>query len=262
MLGSCVSGVPGKVVPVRPSAATERNDLGFGARDVRLGLYDLGPMELIPKVIVAGLFMNPPPGIIPGGPEVTVDRLNRAWSELAPKYMFRQFQIAPDGTSAQFTGTSNDDAVILNPPLLQVRDQIALNAAKSADKAEDIIKTMARHLGAQQFVNLGIRLVYHAPAPDRDARGFIMSRLLGKTSDDLGELSGGGTSWVGIKVVSVIENRQYTLVIEPLQRDESLLFIDLDVQCPGEVDLDAIHSRAKDSEGFLKNAVNAWLDKH
>jgi hypothetical protein len=219
-------------------------------------------MDLIPKVFVAGLFMNPPPGA-PGGPEVSTDRLNRVWSEIAPKYGYTQLAMAPDGSGVQFVGASADDAVIVNPPLIQVRDQISLEAAKSADKAEEIFKVVARHVGANQFVNLGVKLVYHAPAPDKDARAFVMNRLVGKTLDDLGELSGAGSTWIGLKIVSSVQgDRSYTLVVEPLVRDESLVFIDLDVQFPGLVDLDKVATRAADAETYLKQAVNGWLDRH
>lgn len=219
-------------------------------------------MELIPKVFVAGLFMNPPPGA-PGGPEVTTERINRVWSEIAPKYGYTQLMIAPDGSGAQFVGSSTDDVTIVNPPLLQVRDVISLEASKSAEKAEEIFKVVARHVGATQFVNLGIKLVYHAPAPDNNARAFVMNRLLGKTLDDLGELAGAGSTWVGLKVVSSVEeSTHYTLILEPLLRDESLLFIDLDVQFPGAISLDRITDRADDAETYLKQAVNAWLDRH
>jgi hypothetical protein len=219
-------------------------------------------MELIPKVLIVGAIMAPPPGV-PGGPEVTMERLNRAWSEIAPKYGYRGLQVAPDGSGAQFIGSSADDAVILNPPLLQVRDIIGLGASHSASKAQDVIKTVGRHLGASQFVNLGVRHVYHAPAPERDARAFVMTRLLGKDVDDLGELAGGGSAWVGLKVVTDVDNqRAFTLIIEPLVRDDSLLFIDLDAQFPGQVDLDTIERRAQDAESYLSSAVNGWLDRH
>lgn len=217
-------------------------------------------MELIPKVLVAGLF-TPPPGV-PGGPQVTVDSLNRVWSEIAPMYGYRQYVLAPDGSGTQMTGASDDDAVIIQPPLLQIRDPISFNPAKSAEKAQSILRVIARHLGVGQFFNFAVRHVYHVPAPDRDGRTFVMTRLLGKTLDDIADLAGGGSAWIGMKMVVKHETSQYTLVIEPLQRDEQFVFIDLDVQFPGPLDLDQVTARAGEAEGYLRQAVSGYLDKH
>ncbi|HEX5468774.1 MAG TPA: hypothetical protein VFW80_06980 [Gaiellaceae bacterium] len=217
-------------------------------------------MDLIPQVLIAGLFTPPPQ--VTGGPQVTIDRLNHIWAEVAPSHRYRQFQMAPDGSSAQFVGASEDEMVLIQPPLIQIRDTVELSPEASAGKAQDILKVIARHLGVSQFFNFATRLVYWAPAPESDARGFVLHRLLGKTEDDLGELVGGGSIWAGVKYVIAQDGTQYALTIEPLQRDEKMLYIDLDAQFPGELEsLDAVSQRASDASTYLRQAVNRYLDK-
>jgi hypothetical protein len=218
-------------------------------------------MELIPKVLIAGVFTPPPQ--VPGGPEVTIERLNQAWAEIAPLYGYRQFQVTPDGSGAEILGNSADDAVVIQPPLLQVRDPISVGGAEqSAEKAESIFKVLARRLGVGQFFNFAVRHVFWAPAPGNDARGFVLHQLLGKSEDDLAELEAGGQIWAGLKFVVSQNGNQYTLVIEPLQRDEGMLFIDLDAQFPGPADLDDVTRRAADAQQYLRGAVATYLDKH
>jgi hypothetical protein len=219
-------------------------------------------VDLIPKFFVAGLFTPPPD--VPGGAQVTIEKINHIWSEITPRYGYRQFQMAPDGASAQFLGASQEEAVVIQPPLLQVRDPIHLAASKSAEKAEDILKVVARHLGVTQFFNLAVRHIAWAPAPDHDARAFLLNRLSGKTEDDLGELVGGGEIWTGQKfVVDQEGSHRYTLILEPLQADASFIFIDLDAQFPGPLtSLDSVADRAEDANTYLTHAVSRYLDKH
>lgn len=216
-------------------------------------------VQLIPKMLIVGLF-TPPPGV-PGTPPLTADKLNRIWSEVAPTYGYRQLQALPDDAGAVFVGSQADAGVTIQPPLLQVRDPITMTAAQSAERAESVLKIAARHLGATQFFNLGIRHVYNVPIPDNDATGYVMRRILAKSEDDLGELQVGGRLWAGVKYVASTEQVQYTLVIEPLQADNSYLFLDLDAQFPGPTTLDAVTDRASDAEGYITHAVNAYLDR-
>jgi hypothetical protein len=216
-------------------------------------------LDLIPKVLVSGVFTPPPD--VPGGPQVSVDRLNRIWGEVTQTFPYRQLLIAADGSGAQLLGASQDEAVVIQPPLLQVRDPIQLDPQKSAEKAEAIFKIIARHLGIEQFFNFAVRNVSHAPAPSRDARGFLLHTLLRKTEDDLGDLAGGGSIWAGLKFVVMQGSVQYTLVIEPLQRDETFLFIDLDAQFPGPASLDSVAQCAGDAHDYLRRAVSSYLDK-
>lgn len=220
----------------------------------------IGFVELLPRVLIVGLFA--PPSGIPGAPEITMDTLNRIWSELSNVHGYTQFQVAQDKSAAKIVGTSEEvDGVTIQLPLLQVRDPIYLTPEKSAEKAEMILKTIARHLGTNQFFNLGIRHVFHAPIPDKDARAFVLHRLLGKDENELGQLQAGGALWAGVKYVTSFPGTLFTLKIEPLQADNQHLFIDLDAQFTGGVQLDMVKAKAKEAESYVGQAVNAYLDR-
>jgi hypothetical protein len=218
-------------------------------------------MNLIPRALVVGVFI-PPPGVVPGVKPVTSDVVNRIWSEVTGSYPYRHLEIAPDGSAAHFLGASADEQVAIQGPLLQVRDVIGLDAKHSAEKAETILKVIARQLGVAQFFNMGIKHVYHAPVANNDARAFVLQGILGKTDADLGELQLGGDAIAGVKYVLPGPDRQYTLRIEPLLGDLRNLFIDLDAQFPGDATLDDVTTRAKDAERYMTQAVSAYLDKH
>jgi hypothetical protein len=215
-------------------------------------------VELIPKSLIVGVF-TPPPGV-PGSQAVTADRLNRIWSEVAPNHGYRHLQLAPDESGAVFVGADPEVGVTIQPPLLQVRDSIVLTASQSAERAESVLKVIARHLGTSQFFNLGIRHVYHAATPENDAHAFVLHRLLRYTEDDLGDLTVGGQVTGGAKFIASGTDVNYTLVIEPLLRDPRYLFLDLDAQFAGPVELDRVTPRAKDAESYLTQAVNRFLD--
>jgi hypothetical protein len=218
-------------------------------------------MNLIPRALIVGVFI-PPPGVVPGVKPVTFDVVNRIWSEVTASYPYRQLQIAPDGSAAHFLGASADEQVAIQGPLLQVRDVIGLTAEKSAEKAETILKVIARHLGVGQFFNMGIKHVYHAPVANNDARAFVLQGILGKTDADLGELQLGGDAIAGVKYILSGPDVQYTLLIEPLLADLRNVFIDLDAQFPGDATLDDVTTRAKDAERYVTQAVSAYLDKY
>lgn len=216
-------------------------------------------MELQPQQFVVGV-VTPPVGV-PGGPDVNPTKLNLIWSEVSPHYGYRQYQLAPDGTGAVFLGSAETQQVAIQPPVIQIRDPIELTSGQSAEKAEAILKIIARHLGIAQFFNLGIRLIYHAPAPDNDATGYLMRNVLQRSEDDLAELRAGDAIWGGVKIGTGNQERQYSLVIEPLHRDARFIYVDLDAQFPGPATLDAVTTRAKDVEQYLTHAVNSFLDR-
>src|ERR1700694_4793596 len=107
-------------------------------------------MKLLPRSHVFGDFsaLNP-------GPEglVSVEKLNRVWAELAPLYNYRQLQLAPDASGAQFVGATTDDGITIQPPLIQVRLPISMTADIAADEAQSILRVIQRHLGVSQFFN-------------------------------------------------------------------------------------------------------------
>lgn len=215
-------------------------------------------MELIPKSYISGMFMPPPN--IPGGPSTTAEKLNRIWAEVGPAYGYTQFQTTPDYSAANFLGPTPEMGVVIQPPLLQFRDPITMTAAQSAEKAQTVYKAIAKHLGVTQFFNLGVKHVYHSPAPGNDAKAFVLGRILGKSDADLGDLRMGGTIWGGVKFEAVINSTVYILLIEPLVADNRMIFIDLDVQYPGEVDVGKVVERSREAEEYLTKAVNTYLD--
>lgn len=220
-------------------------------------------MELIPKAFVAGLFIP----ATPGQNVATADRLNRIWSDVGPAHGYTQFQLAPDQAAGNFTGASPEIGVTIQPPLLQVRDLLGMPGRpivpdEAADRAEEILKTVARHLAQDQFFNLGIKVVYHAPHPANDAKGFILNQLISYGGEGLDELMLGGDFWGGVKFVIAHPQGEYTLQLEPARvADLKSLFIDLDAQYPGPVTLDSIADRAREATLYVSQNVSRFLDR-
>jgi hypothetical protein len=216
-------------------------------------------MQLIPRALVTGGFVPPAP---PGQEQVTDDRINRIWSELAPSHGFTQLQIAPDRSNANFVGRTPDDAITIQPPLIQVRSLITVTAEQAAHDAQSSFGVILRHLGVGQLFNLGIRHVYNAPLPDNDARGFLLRRVLSVEDGGVAELASGSTGlWGGVVYVIPLPDRQYTLKLEPSQLDEMRsVYIDLDAQFPGELALDLITRRAAEAQEYIAGPVDRYLD--
>lgn len=215
-------------------------------------------MQLVPKFFVVGIF-TPPPGV-PGTGPVTPEKLNRIWNEVGPSHGYRQLQLAPDGTGARFIGTSPQQNVTIQPPLIQVSDTVELTPAQSAEKAQTILKSAERNLGISQFFNLGIRHVYHTPIQDNDARTFVLARILHSDPSELEQLQTGGEITGAVKYYIQSPAANYTLSIEPLLADLTQLMIDLDAQFPGPATLDTLTMRAQDADDYLTKAVNTYLD--
>lgn len=222
-------------------------------------------MELIPKALVVGVFVPP---AMPGQGQVTADKLNRIWSDVAPSHGYTQFQMSPDQSAANFLGASPEIGVTIQPPLLQVRDLLGTSGRPlmpddAASRAEEIIKTIARNLGVNQFFNLGIKIVYHAAHPANDARGFILNQILSHGGEGLGDLSLGGDLWGGVKFVTAHpDGGEYTLQLEPVRADDlKSLFIDVDAQYPGPATPDAITARAREAHSYVTQNVNRFLDR-
>jgi hypothetical protein len=215
-------------------------------------------MKLLPRSLVVGAFsaLNP-------GPEglVSVEKLNRVWAELAPLYNYRQLQLAPDASGAQFVGATTEDGITIQPPLIQVRRPISMTADIAADEAQSILRVIQRHLGVSQFFNLGIKHVFHADPGDNDGRGFVLHKVLRKDDAELADLAGSGTLWAGVKYIVASEFSSFTLVIEPLLADPRYLFLDLDAQFPGPANVDTVKDRAKEAQQYLAGAVTEYLDR-
>lgn len=217
-------------------------------------------MDLIPKAMVVGVFVPPAP---PGQQQVSADRINRIWAELAPAHGFTSLQMAPDGSVANFVGRTGEDGITIQPPLIQIRSSIETSTSVAAETVESMVKVITRHLNAPQIFNVGIRHVYVAPLPDNDARGFVLHRLLRSDEQDLASLSGDPDhAWGGLKYLIPLADRQYTLVIEPSVLEEMRsLYIDLDAQFPGQAVPGAIAERAQEAQDYLTGVVNQYLDQ-
>jgi hypothetical protein len=212
-----------------------------------------GAVDLIPKVFVAGLFAAAQPG------PADREKINRIWTELSTRQDYRQLSFTGDG--AQLVGTSGDDALLVQLPLVQYRSTARLGLQNAADEAEVALKTVAKHLSIAQFYNLGIKHVYHAPVPTKEARAFILRNLLGKDADDLASLQRGGGIWGGVKYgTPSADGSLYALIIEPLLADDRFIFIDLDAQFPGPADPDRVRDRARDVEDYASRVVLGYLD--
>jgi hypothetical protein len=210
-------------------------------------------VEFIPKALVIGVFAAVAPTA------AGTDVINRIWMQLSRRMGYRQLIQGGEG-GAQFV-TSPDDAFIIQPPLLQFRSSAPMGFANAADDAQTCLKTAAEQLGASQFANLGIKHVVWATAPNNDALGYVQNQLLPGADEALAMLDRGGSSWVGIKYgVEGADGTVSTLVIEPLVRDPQYIFIDLDSQHQGQIDLDRIMDRAGDAERYLTATVRPYLE--
>lgn len=216
-------------------------------------------MELIPRALVVGAFLPPN---MPGMGALNAEKINRIWSELAPRHQFTQLQMAPDGSGAQIFGPSPEDGLTIQPPLLQVRSLIRTTSDEAGRTAQSILGVVARHAGMPLF-NLGIKLVYNAPMPTNDARGFLLHQVLSNGADHLEELGGSpNMSWAGVKYVIPQADRQYTISIEPLQADQmKSLYIDVDTGfLAGPFQLDVVADRIEEVRNFISGPLNDVLD--
>ena len=219
-------------------------------------------MQLIPKHLVVGLFTTT--GLPGTGDQLTTERINRAWAELASRYGYTQLQLSPDAAAANFLGATPEDGITIQPPLLQFRSSVRTTVAQAGDNAQDALKTLAYQLGAVNFQQLGVKVTYWAAAPDNDGPGFVLHRLFKRSEeeDELAGLKGGGTLMAGAKfIITDPSAGRYTVLVEPLLRDTKYVFLDVDAQSPGPADLDKIGARVKDVDQFLTRTLDRFLDR-
>ena len=210
-------------------------------------------MELLSRTVIVGVFAPAPPG------QLDQQKVNNLWNEISVRHEYRQY--AYEGVGAHFSGRGPDDGLVLQPPIVQVRSSARLGVANAADEAEEIIAAAGRHLGWPQFLNLGVKIVFHAPAPASGAREYVRHRLLGDDARDLDELDRGGGVWVGLKLgMPAADGSQFTLVVEPLHADDAMLFVDLDAQFPGPCEPGRIRERAAAVEDYAQRAVKHYLE--
>lgn len=215
-------------------------------------------MNFIPKQVVVGVFT---PSIMPGtADQPTPERINKAWAELAGRYRYSQLQLSPDGTAGNFLGATADDGITIQPPVIQYRSSVFVSE-NAGDTARDALSTLARHLGATGFQQLGIKLVYWVALPDNDAPGFVLRKIFGRTEAEFEGLRGGAQTLVaGAKFVLSENTSGYTVLVEPLLRDQKFLFVDVDAQFPGTIELDRIESRCRDVQQFATGTLNTFLE--
>jgi hypothetical protein len=226
-------------------------------------------VELIPKAVVSGLFVQSqvvttgPANLILQSPGATVSRdtINRIWTDVVKDYPYQSLQFNPVGSGGAFVGTGPDDAVLIQPPLVQIRDPVQVQGVPgSAEKIEAIFKIVAHHIGSSSIANLGIKLIYHAPAPSGDAVSFILSEMMAG-HDDVQQMAGGMALQGVAKYLLRGDGLTYTLSLEPLQTDKSLIFIDLDVQYEGSVDTARVRDKVVASDEFVTKQVRSFLER-
>jgi len=216
-------------------------------------------MDLIPRAMVVGLFVPP---ALPGQPAATPEQINKIWSEVAPG-RYTQLQLSPDGAAAQFLGAVPDIGMTIQAPLIQVSDVINLTPAQSGETAQQLLHAVARHLGVTQFFNIGIKLVFHAPLADNDAKGFILNRVISRGGEIVEELlPAGGDVFAGVKVVASHPGGAHTLTVEPLVADQmKSLFIDLDSQFPGPATVDQVKAKVDEAHAYMTTSVSRYLER-
>lgn len=210
-------------------------------------------MELLPRAAIVGVFAPAPPG------QLDQQKVNNLWGEISVRHEYREYRYLGEG--AHF-GSGTDDGLVLQPPIVQVRSSARLGIANAAEEAEEIIAAVGRHLGWAQFLNLGVKLVFHGTAPVGGARDFVRRRLLGNGAPNIDRLDRGGGIWAGLKLGMLsADGSQFTLVVEPLHADDAVLFVDLDAQFPGPCELGRIRERVATVEDYASRVVKPYLEE-
>jgi hypothetical protein len=225
---------------------------------------------MIPKAVVAGLVQGQIVStgavnmLLQGGQPVTKDMINRIWSDVVKEYPYQSLQFDPSGRGGAFIGEGGpEDAVIIQPPLVQIRslvDSDPRGVRGVADKVAAIFKMALHHLGGPPPLNLGVKVVYHVPAPGHTAVDFLHTELV-KGDEDLRALAGAMSYEASLKVVLSGADKAYVLLIEPLRSDLSHLFVDIDAQFPGVVDVDKIGERIASVNEFVVKQVGNFLER-
>jgi hypothetical protein len=221
-------------------------------------------VELNPQNLVIGLVVPAPMPGLPsqGAPTVTFDSLNHVFGEVASQFGYRNFTSSPEGNAGQIMGATPQSAIIVNPGLIQVMDAVELTAERSAEKVQQVLKIIAKHLSVTSVIQIGVKWLFHAPVKSRDAATFVREALTTQSSSDLASIGLGGRQYVGLKVVSGDQagTTIYSLTVEPLQADETQLFIDIDAAVVG-AGLGDVESKAKDVLTYIRVPVTQLLEK-
>ena len=225
---------------------------------------------MIPKAAVAGFMLGQQMGTLPGGSvfqpvgaPLNRDVINRIWADVVKTYPYQSLQLDPTGRGGRFIGSNPDDIVILQPHLLQIRvffSDDTLSIAQVAEQIQSVFKSAVFHIGGSPPINLGVKLIYNAPAPGGNSVDFLRTEFV-KGDEDLRALAGSMDLQASIKLVMTDINKTFTLLIEPLQINKADLYLDLDVQFAGIVDVGHIKENVMQTDEFIKGQVQSFLDR-
>jgi hypothetical protein len=189
-------------------------------------------------------------------------QFTQVFSDLAEQHGYLALQVQPDDRGFVLSGSTPGDSVTFQPPILQVSQDLreTLSTDSATARAEQVFDVLATRLNARPLVQLGVRFVYHAAAPEGNARAFVRGRLLNKTAEDFAPLRVPDDVWVGLKLVTEQADTIYTVQIEPLHADLSLVFIDVDAQLPNVVELVQIRDQIRRVEEYVRTQVREYLN--
>lgn len=225
---------------------------------------------MIPKTAVAGMMLGQQIGTMPGGSvfqpvgaNLSRDVINRIWADVVKSYPYQSLQFGQSGHGGMFIGSSPDDVVLLQPHLIQMRlffgDRIQ-SMSQVADQIQAVMSSAMFYIGGAPPINLGVKLIYNCPSPGGDSVSFLRTEFI-KGDEDLRTLAGSMALQAGIKLVMANDSYYYTLLVEPLQVNKSDLYIDLDAQFAGIVDLSRLKDRVMQTDEFMTKQVRNLLDR-
>jgi hypothetical protein len=225
------------------------------------------PIDMIPAALVIGGFTPPVNQNLPGVPTIGTKQFTNLYGSVADDYGYRSFTMAPGGEGCQMVGRTPDDALLISPPTVQlVQDLLAtVSVDVAADRAAGIFRAVISHLRLPMF-GLGMRLVYRVPAPGGDGRGYMLRHFFGAGGVDLSHLGQmeGETTWAGVKFVvspPVAPGASYTVTIEPLNADLSMIYFDVDAQLQTTLDPGALKGQVQAVEQYARQNVLRLLSE-
>ncbi|MFN8160617.1 MAG: hypothetical protein U0R52_06185 [Solirubrobacterales bacterium] len=197
-------------------------------------------------------------GVVPFPPSSSFSRdaLQRLFAEVSKAESYQQLNFLPSESGAQFLN-SPEDVVLVTPGLVQVRTPV-MTRERAREKVLAAIAQSSKRLDLERFVQSGIKVVAHAPAPGSHPRAkqFVAEQLMrsgGEHVEELGdEFFAGGIKY---RAVATEDNpREQVLQVEPLVADteDALLFIDYDIQDMRPfAEIEALGERIDESFAFV-----------
>ena len=183
------------------------------------------PEPLFRHLVVA---LAPLPRKLPPEP-LNADDLQRVFADVRPDTNYQQFQFLPGGTGATMF-SAGDDRLIVQPQLVQLTRRIESTAERTRETSVAVLRSVEKRLMFQNYTQCGIKVVAHVPPPAMaDAKAFVADRLIHEGSEavqELGPMFFAG----GIKFRSAQGSTLQELNVEPLMADNTLLYVDYDVQ--------------------------------